>query len=654
MPEIVDPRDFRSTIEIGETHDYSYPMGLNLRPGTKVHDLIVSRVMQMVRESHREISSRYASWDKVDETLNAYSLMDAQDKKEKREDSRRPVSVVIPISFAILDTLLTQLVTTFADGPLFHYAGVGPEDQVPAMLAEMAIDVQSRRNKVLLALYTQWRDAMAYGLGVVSPRWHTHYGKRLQKVEESFPSAITELPVVTGVRREMGKREVIFEGNTLDNVDVRHYFPDPGVPCHKIQDGDYVAWLSTESYLGLLGLERDKEGVYFNVKYLKERYGVSRYNYTKKSDLTSLPTVRDGSKQGTHPIDVIMCYANIIPKEWKVGKSEYPEKWLFCIASDSVVIRAQPCGLLHDLFPVAVCAPTFDGYGIAPISTLEVVRGQQEGVDWLYRSHIHNIRKSLNNMLIVDPWLVNYADVVNQEPGKAIRIREHVWGRGVKDAVEQLSLVDVTRDHLPNIAHAIDVIQRVTGAVDSLQGITRQGGERRSATEMRDTRLSALSRVQKSARIIAVQSMQDIGHMFVSHLQQFSTKSMYLQLVGRYKRELQKHFPDQEGVEVDPLDFVAEIDFIPSDGSSPGGEFLPDLIQLYQLTVNNPVTFQAFDSVRMLLDIYRRAGVRYPGEWLTTKVVSDEQAMALAAQQQDVNVGGNNAQLGQQLPRPVG
>ena len=39
-------------------------------------------------------------------------------------------------------------------------------------------------------------------------------------------------------------------------------------------------------------------------------------------------------------------------------------------------------------------------------------------------------------------------------------------------------------------------------------------GERKSATESRDTRSGALSRVEKAARLMSMQAMQDIAYMF--------------------------------------------------------------------------------------------------------------------------------------------
>ena len=61
---------------------------------------------------------------------------------------------------------------------------------------------------------------------------------------------------------------------------------------------------------------------------------------------------------------------------------------------------------------------------------------------------IANVRKAINDMLVVDPYMVNIHDLRKPGPGRLIRLRRAVWGRGVKDAVGQLEVRDVTQGHV--------------------------------------------------------------------------------------------------------------------------------------------------------------------------------------------------------------
>jgi hypothetical protein len=207
-----------------------------------------------------------------------------------------------------------------------------------------------------------------------------------------------------------------------------------------------------------------------------------------------------GSDMSTSPIDVVWMYWTLIPKDQKLGSSEYPEKWLIGMAADKVLICAKPLSLNHNMYPVAVCAPDFDGYSSTPVSRLELMYGMQEALDWLFNSHIANVRKAINDMLIVDPSLVNMADLEDPKPGKLIRMRRSAWGRGVENAVKQLGVTDITRSHIQDASSIIDYMQRTSAATDSVSGMIRKSGERVTAAETKSTQQSALSRLTKAAK----------------------------------------------------------------------------------------------------------------------------------------------------------
>ena len=74
----------------------------------------------------------------------------------------------------------------------------------------------------------------------------------------------------------------------------------------------------------------------------------------------------------------------------------------------------------------------------------------------MFNSHVANVRKAINDMIIYDPYLVNSNDLKNPAPGKLIRLRRPAWGKGVKDVAQQLGVSDVTRG---NIADSTWLVQ---------------------------------------------------------------------------------------------------------------------------------------------------------------------------------------------------
>jgi len=286
------------------------------------------------------------------------------------------------------------------------------------------------------------------------------------------------------------------------------------------------------------------------------------------------------------------------------------------LSFDEVLLKAQPLNLDHNLYPVTICAPDYDGYSLTPISRLEIIYGLQGILDFLFTSHVANIRKAINDMLIVDPYLINMSDLKKPGPGKLIRTRRAVWGRGVENAVKQLAVTDVTRNHMQDAGIVMDVMQRSSSAVDSLMGIIRGGSERRSATESRDTRMSALSRLAKSTKIASIMTMQDLAYMFASHTQQLMENETYISTAGRFQQELEEEYGFSTGMKVSPMDLMINYDIVSHDGTIEAGEFAEVWLQMYQTLAQNPAVGSGFDMVRIFKHLARISGAKNVNEFV--------------------------------------
>lgn len=631
MPTILDPNNSSANLIVGNI-EYTYPKGLDLRPQSVLHGKLLTKLNQRIQESSQEITKRHKSWKKIDQTLTAYIPTDEAEDKVKEKDSRKPVSIVIPYSFATLETLLTYLVAAFLDYPIFRYEGSSPEDRFGAILLEKAVEVQSRRAKMALYLLTTFRDAWAYGIGAVAPYWDKQWGKRTRMVDAGFFSAIFGSWIGTGGKRKESQDAILYEGNMLRNIDPYLYLPDPNVPVQEVQKGEFVGWIDSTNYMKVLEHEQ-RDSSYFNGKYLGEFRGTagrSQYNKSRSSGRNDHFGSGTGeTASSTSPIDQVYLYVNLIPKEWEVGTGQYPEKWLFCVAADKIIRCAKPLGLDHNMFPIATCSPDFDGYSVTPVSRLEIISGLQGALDWLINSHIANVRKSINDMLVVDPSLININDLLDPSPGKLIRMRRAAWGRGVKDAVAQLAVTDITRSHISDSAYITELIKTCSGSVDSVMGLARSGSERVSATEAQGTRQSALSRLAKAARIVSIATMQDLGYMIASHTQQLMTKPLYVSMTGRWEDDLRAEFGDVTNKMVNPFDLIADYDVVESDGSIPGDGDVGTLVQLYQTIATNPLLSSQFDMVRIFQRIARMSGVKDLNDFKAQKQLPPVQANVL-------------------------
>lgn len=593
-----------------ETHDYEYPNNLNLKPDSEFHKELKGKILTRARESRNEMAKRFPSWNEIDRVLTTYIPLKDKENMLKKKDTAKPVSIVFPYTYAMLEALLTYLSMAFFQDPMFQYEGVGPEDVQGTMLLELLIRLHCIKTKVPLAVHTVLRNSLAYGIGPAAPSWEKRFGKK-----SVISNVITQSPLgETSDKKVNFVESMLFEGNKLDIIDPYMWLPDPSVSAHDVQSGEFVGWIVRDNLMNMLSEEVLSDGEMFNVKYLKAIRNRKSSFSTDQSDRNIKyggQDPRNTTAASTNHVDTIYMYVNLIPKEWKLGASENPEKWLFALSSDEVIISASKVGHAHGMFPVAVAAPEFDGFSPTPIGRLEILYGLQHTLDFLFNSHIANVRKSINDMFVVDPYLININDLKDPEPGKLIRLRRPAWGRGVDKVVQQLNVNDITRNNIADSTYITQWMDKISGADQSMMGALRQGGpERLTKGEFQGTRGSAISRLQRVASIVGMQFMQDIGYMFAVHTQQYMEQDTYVKTIGRNQEKLVKIFGKQERVSVTPFDLAIDYDVIVRDGSIPGGNFSEVWVRLFQIIANSEELTREFDTFRIFSYIATELGAK--------------------------------------------
>jgi hypothetical protein len=613
MPYIItgDPTSWKEDIYTKDSYDYTYPEGLDLRPNSDLHKKLRNKIWERARMSRNEIQKRFNSWREIDRTLTTY--MPLKDKEEilKNKDSSKPVSIVFPYTYSMLEALLTYLSMAFFQDPMFQYEGVEDDDTTGAMLMELVIKLHCIKTKVPLSVHTALRDSLSYGVGIAIPEWRRLYGRKAIKASVILQSELGE----ETQNHTQFIDSLLFEGNALSNIDPYMWLPDPSVSSDNIQKGEFIGWVDRDSYVNLLSEENQPDSKYFNVKYLK---GKNNKRSTLALDQSERQTRHGGStdihraiSDTVSPVDRIRMYINLIPKEWELSDSEYPEKWYFELAADDVIIACERADHNHGMYPISVASPEYDGYSITPIGRMEVLYGLQHTLDFLFNSHISNVKKAINDMFIVDPYLVNIEDLKDPQPGKLIRLRRPAWGRGVDKVVQQLSVTDITRLNISDSAYITQWMDRISGADQSMQGALRQGGpERLTSAEFQGTRGSAVSRLQRMAMIIGMQFMQDIGTMFAVHAQQYMTQETYVKIVGQNAEKLSAIFGGKDRARVSPIDMAVNYDLIVRDGSIPGGNFSGSWIDLFKTIGTSPELAQQFDVPRIFMYIAKQLGAK--------------------------------------------
>lgn len=583
-----------------EDYGYAYPDGLDLHPASEQHSELLNHVMERAQASRSLVAEREGVWDNIDNKLQAYIPIDEAEAAVKAKDPRRPVSIVIPVLYAVRETIMTYLIAAFfGERPIFTYDPQEPLDALSVALLEFDIEWQMRRSNGERALTEFLQDAVTYGYGIVSPHWKRKMGWRTRT---DVPS---ELMALAGAQpRKVQEESVIFEGHDLKTINPRQYLPDTNTPIHRVEDAEFVGWVERTHAMELLDREAAGDAGFFNCRYVQHLDGRSilSHQYDKPSStVDEIPDV-------TTPVDLVWMYARIIPRAWGVGDSEYPETWLFCVAGDRVIVKARRVKFDHNDFPVAVAAPETDGRTVTPVSRMEIAYGLQEVIDFLLNTHMTNVRKSINDMFVYDPSLINSEDIANPEAGKLIRARRAAMGRDLRQSVFQLPVANITQGHVADADYALNLVERVTGATAIVQGMMREGGERRSATEARGARASALSRLERIAKTISNQAMGRLGYMMAVQTQQFRTQRTAGKILGRYADQVRQILGDY--VTVNPHEIEAPFDVVVRDGTIPNPDNVDTWMQLFQVISANPMLAQRYDIDRIFQQIARLSGVK--------------------------------------------
>jgi len=477
-------------IALSNPYKYVYPNKLDLRPSSELHKRLARIVLTKAAAGHRAIRTRFAGWREIDRVLTAYIPKSDAEKAIKGENSTKPVSVVVPVTYATLETLLTYWVSAFLEDPYFKYGPAGPEDALGAALLELSVASQCRRSKVALGLHTMWRDSFAYGVGGGSIGWTSTFGYREVSKMKRVWSSLKGVFVDVGEEASEERVET-FSGSTFTPFDPYMCLPDPDTPMYNVQDSEFFGYVDRKNLMSWLDKERNSNNEYFNLNYCKHFRAMSKYNgreYTGREDLFGGPKKPSSA---TSPVDVIHMFVRLIPFDLGLGDSKYPELWMLSLAGDRVIVRAKPLGLRHNQIPVAVCAP--------------------------------------------------------------------------------------------------------------------------DATEAAGTARGALSRLEKAARITALQAHQDIGYQMGWNTIQLMKEEKFARLVGDWAVTLAKDFniePERGLVKIKPSDLNIDFDVILGDGTIPtSGD--PDLwLRLFQVVSSNNYLMQELDAVRMFKFGARMAGAK--------------------------------------------
>lgn len=599
-----------------------------------LHENLRSRLRSRIDLGLKDRSDVEEKWREAEDKTLAFvheSTQDAARRAGRDRGEMRYTTIQIPYTYAMLMSAHTYWTSVFfARNPIHQFSGRHGEGEMQVQAMEALIGYQVEVGMFAGPYYIWLYDAGKYGHGVLGHYWteeKLHYGQLVE-----MPDPQTGAPALMQVTQEV----VGYTGNRIYNISPWDFFHDPRVALKDFQNGEFCAVRCRVSWNDIL---RRRVAGYYNDNVDKLKGHLTDKARTQNSPNLQRPQfdrylqaeIEDNEK---HPAGATFyeVYVDLIPSEWGVGNTDYPQKWCFTITEDyGVIVGASPLGLAHCKFPVDVLQPEIEGYGLFTRGIPEIMDGVQNTIDWLINTHFYNVRAALNNQFIVDPSKLVIKDVQNSGPGFVWRLRPEAYGTDISKIFQQVQVQDITRAHIADYQEMVGVGEKILGINEQIMGALSSGG-RKTATEVRTSTGFGINRQKTITEYMSNTGFSSHAQKLVQSSQQFYTAEQKIRRVGDLILDAGQQF-----IDVTPENIVGQFDVVPVDGTLPIDRMAQaNLWKEIMAGIRNmpPQVQMGYDWMRIFGWAAQLGGLKNINRF-KIKIVPDA---ALAAQQQAGNV----------------
>ncbi len=541
--------------------------------------MILRELRMRVRDSENKLTDKHKEWKDAEERTLAYLPerdLDLARRTQQREQGKPTYTTIqIPYSYAVLMSAHTYATSVFMGRtPIHQFSGRHGESMQNCQALEALVDYQTTVGEISRAYYTWLYDSFKYGMGCVGNFWEDRYDN-ITSIQATEETNILGMPTGRMVKNQTTMRSKTYSGNRVYNIQPWDFLWDTRYPLKNFQKGEYLALRFSIGWNE--GKRRESAGFYYNLENVskkQENYssnanpGSSELFRPETTDPTSSTTSYEGGtstgRDRPSQINGYEVYIELIPNEWGLSGSDYPEKWVFtCTGDFSALIGAQPHGAKHCKFPAAVLPYEPEGYGLTTRGLVKVLEPVQNTIDWLINSHFYNVRAALNNTLVVDPSKTVMKDWLNPAAGKLIRLKPEAYGTDTRLTWSQVQINDVTQNHIRDIQLMLGIGERAVGINDQIMGMLNSGG-RKTATEVRTSTSFGVNRLKTTAEWFSVVGFDPLAQMLVANSQQYYDGEMKFKIAGDLLQTVSPGF-----IDVNQESIAGMYDFVPVDGTLP-------------------------------------------------------------------------------------
>ena len=622
----------------------------DLLPTTEKSRKLIRMLRDRVDLSYRTISQKYSDWDTVEEHFRSFRPYTSKDVDSMRKNQVQ--EIIVPIQFATIMTMVTFLMEIFtALKPTLRIRGADPASVRTARVMEACLDYDYRGNRGYFMLQQWMMNMCRYGYCPMENSW----GQRsyLKRSFERGPSPGTmqiggmTLPI-PGQLGAQKKWVPTFEGNMWQLQDPRAWYPDPRLPISRFQEGEFCGKRVQNHDYELARFE--DAGLMFNTTKIESQPTIGRdrdaemgiYQSSRDKIAPEQALVTDlaaAKKYGQHINEQMIT--ELIPENYDLGDERRPEQWLFNLIDGTTITRAEENPFYGFNYSVIENFP--DMLAFMAQGMMEFTEPLSAHISFLFNSHMANVRKAINDMLVVDPSRVDIRDLIDPNPGKLIRLLPEAYGTDPAAVAKQLGIVDITRGHFEDVKMILDLWQMLTGVSTNMFGAVNRG--RRTSSELSGVMRAAGSRMKMMGDLISSEGIGPLTELMAVTRQQNMSKEQFIRIVGRTAEELGVRPDDivrggdSSFLRVQPeyiqgvFEYPAEEGCLPQDRQA-SSELL---MKVFDTVARAPFLASVFDPVEIFTWAARIGGLPYIEDFLQrgvrakVTVLEDERVRELLA-----------------------
>jgi hypothetical protein len=326
----------------------------------------------------------------------------------------------------------------------------------------------------------------------------------------------------------------------------------------------------------------------------------------------------DAKKNRMHVNEQLIV--ELTPKDFELSDSDKPEQWLFNLVDGSTIVRAEPNPFYN--FPYAVIEAYPDVITYVTQGIMELTEPLSAHMSFLVNSHLQNVRKAINDMLVVDPSRIDLRDLLDPKAGKIIRMLPMAYGQDPSLAVRQLNIQDITQGHLSDLKVLMEIWHRVLGTSETMFGQISMS--KRTATDVSAALKSASSRMKTMADLMSAEGISALTEMMALARQDNMSIDQFVELVGVSAQDLGVS-PDQiingwARVNKDHLQgnfyYPAEEGVMPSDRA----QAAEVMMRAFESVARYPFLQQVFDPVAIFREVSRQYGIWNMNDFVRAEV----------------------------------